>query len=140
VVACWDETDPGTGSAAGSVDSLDPLAAVVARALEVPVESVRPDTPLTRLGLDSLRAIELRHSLEADLGVRVSLSELLSGADLNTLARHTEHAEGGVEPVHRTGVRTAGQRGPTSTLVRAALGTGNHGVPDQPGGADRLGT
>jgi amino acid adenylation domain-containing protein len=127
VVACWDETDPGTGSAAGSVDSLDPLTAVVARALEVPVESVRPDTPLTRLGLDSLRAIELRHSLEADLGVRVSLSELLSGADLNTLARHAEHAEGGVEPVHQA-TRSASPDTPAGPEYELPAGEGQRAL------------
>ncbi|HEX2417967.1 MAG TPA: AMP-binding protein, partial [Micromonosporaceae bacterium] len=90
VVACWDESDPGTGdgTATPASESVTPLAAAVARTLGVPTEAVRPDTPLIQLGLDSLRAMDLRHLLETELGIRVSLSDLLNGVDLNTLANH----------------------------------------------------
>jgi amino acid adenylation domain-containing protein len=97
VVACWDDSDLAPGHdtpAAKPAGSVEPLAAAVARALEVPAEAVRPDTPLTQLGLDSLRAMELRHVLEAELGVRVSLSELLSGADLDALTRQARQSTG----------------------------------------------
>ncbi|HEX5757921.1 MAG TPA: amino acid adenylation domain-containing protein, partial [Thermoanaerobaculia bacterium] len=48
---------------------------------------IDPDLPLAALGLDSLAAIELRHELEADLGVSLAAPDLLETASLADLAR-----------------------------------------------------
>jgi amino acid adenylation domain-containing protein len=53
-----------------------------------------PEQPLTRLGLDSLGAVELQHSLETGLGVSVGLAELLEGASLRQLAENIEQRSG----------------------------------------------
>jgi len=93
VVACWEEsgTTALTEEAIAAPESRS-LAAMVARVLELPVGEVSPDAPLTRLGLDSLRAIDLRHALESEHGVVVPLSDLLGGVDLATLGRRIPQA------------------------------------------------
>src|SRR5262249_46295223 len=44
--------------------------------------------PLTRLGLDSLAAMELKERVERQLGVEVSLGSLIEGIDIARLARN----------------------------------------------------
>ncbi|HEX9671698.1 MAG TPA: AMP-binding protein, partial [Thermoanaerobaculia bacterium] len=56
-----------------------------ARALHVDAGRLRPDRPLTELGLDSLAAIELQHEIESGLGVSLPLTVLLDGASLAEL-------------------------------------------------------
>ncbi|HEY0640684.1 MAG TPA: amino acid adenylation domain-containing protein [Pseudonocardiaceae bacterium] len=70
-----------------------PFIAAVARVLGVPADELGPDLPLTRLGLDSLRAVELRHALDERFGLDVPLSELLSGATVADLASRPARAE-----------------------------------------------
>ncbi len=48
------------------------------------------EQPLTRLGLDSLAAVELQHALETGLGLSVGLAELLEGPSLRRLAESLE--------------------------------------------------
>lgn len=59
----------------------------VARAASRPLARVAPDEPLTRLGIDSLGAVELRSAVEERWGVEVSLTGLLEGADAAGLAQ-----------------------------------------------------
>ncbi|HVS00840.1 MAG TPA: amino acid adenylation domain-containing protein, partial [Thermoanaerobaculia bacterium] len=56
----------------------------------------RPDEPLTLLGLDSLKAIELKAGVEAALGVPLPLPELLEGRGTGELAERI--AEGLATP------------------------------------------
>ncbi|HSG40259.1 MAG TPA: amino acid adenylation domain-containing protein, partial [Thermoanaerobaculia bacterium] len=56
------------------------------RAMRVPASRVNPRHPLTGLGLDSLMAVELAGSVEADLGVPLPLGLLLEGATLERAA------------------------------------------------------
>jgi acyl carrier protein len=64
---------------------------VVARVLEVKPDQIADDTLLSRLGLDSLRALELRNQVETDLSLdipmvkflqKISVSRLVSTLDM----------------------------------------------------------
>jgi amino acid adenylation domain-containing protein len=75
----------------------------VAAAPGVDATAVRTDTPLTLLGLDSLRALQLQSDLERDLAVRLPLAEL-GESTIDELARlvtgrlgETPAAGGGAE-------------------------------------------
>ncbi|WP_129837867.1 non-ribosomal peptide synthetase/type I polyketide synthase [Streptomyces sp. RFCAC02] len=54
--------------------------AVVSAVLRVPADGVEPSVSLSRLGLDSLLAMELRSRVHADIGVSLPVVTLLSGA------------------------------------------------------------
>jgi amino acid adenylation domain-containing protein len=57
----------------------------VARVLGVPAADVSLDRPLTELGLDSIRAIEVAHWMERFAGMRISPASLLEGAPVGLL-------------------------------------------------------
>ncbi len=64
----------------------DHLRRRLARVMGARPEAVPVDHPLTRLGLDSLMALELRNRLEADTGVTVAVVYILQCASLRQLA------------------------------------------------------
>jgi amino acid adenylation domain-containing protein len=71
---------PVTGATPPGGDDLTAgLRERVAAALRLPAEQVPVDQPLAGLGLESLRAIELRRTLERDYAVTVPMAELLPG-------------------------------------------------------------
>ena len=89
VLARWDERDSTAPDHRRDGDQ--PLTTAIARMLGLPGTEIDLDAPLTRLGLDSLRAVELRHALDEQLGLDVSLSDLLAGATtVSDLARLAE--------------------------------------------------
>ncbi len=55
-------------------------------ALHITPAQLDPDQPFSRLGLDSLAAIELQYQLETELGMNVTLDQLLGGGTLRQLA------------------------------------------------------
>jgi amino acid adenylation domain-containing protein len=57
-----------------------------AAVLGVPASAISPDQALTGLGLDSLTAVELKGSVEAELGLAVPLAGLLQGIGIEELA------------------------------------------------------
>jgi amino acid adenylation domain-containing protein len=57
-----------------------------AAVLSVPASRIGDRQPLTGLGLDSLSGVELKGSVEAELGLPMPLSELLRGAGIAELA------------------------------------------------------
>ncbi|GAB4146910.1 MAG: fatty acyl-AMP ligase [Candidatus Promineifilaceae bacterium] len=59
--------------------------------LELPPTALSPDTPLNALGIDSLTAVEFNHILETDLGVTLTLADLLEGATLADVERRIQH-------------------------------------------------
>ncbi|CAG0933466.1 nonribosomal peptide synthetase DhbF [Thermoflexales bacterium] len=59
-----------------------------AHILKIAPAQVDLQQPLSALGLDSLTAIELTHQVETDLGVGLSVVDLLQGSDLAQLATH----------------------------------------------------
>jgi amino acid adenylation domain-containing protein len=80
------------------------LTALAARTLDVDPARLAPATPLTAFGLDSLKAAELQHALESDLGVALPLADLIAGPTLPALAgilleRLTANAEEESAPV-----------------------------------------
>jgi amino acid adenylation domain-containing protein len=91
------------------------VAALAARTLGVPAGSVDPLRPLAEQGLDSLRAIELKHELDARFGSELSIADLLGGhaiAQLTTaLAAHEPvAARPDGEPAHAEHALSYGQR------------------------------
>jgi NADPH:quinone reductase-like Zn-dependent oxidoreductase/NADP-dependent 3-hydroxy acid dehydrogenase YdfG/acyl carrier protein len=58
----------------------------VAGVLRTPAAAIDPGLPLTRLGLDSLMAVELRNLVESRLGVRLSTTAFLDGPTIGELA------------------------------------------------------
>ncbi len=59
---------------------------LVAAALRVPRRQLDVDRPLDGLGVDSLRAIELSHRIETDLGVAVSMMPFVQGLSIAEIA------------------------------------------------------
>jgi amino acid adenylation domain-containing protein/thioester reductase-like protein len=57
-----------------------------ARVLGMDASRLGLDAPLDTLGLDSLMAMELKHSLESKFGVQISVASLLQGPTISTLA------------------------------------------------------
>lgn len=64
----------------------DYLKARTAEILEFPLSEVDVREPLTRMGIDSLMAVELRNHVEGDLNIVVELVAFLDGASLRDLA------------------------------------------------------
>lgn len=72
----------------------------LAQVLRLPSSEINRQVSLTRLGLDSLMAVELRNRLDAELQINVPTSFLMGAADLQALAtyileRLPAHAEAG---------------------------------------------
>jgi aryl carrier-like protein len=57
----------------------------IAQVLGLSPVSLDPDLPLTRMGLESLMAVELSARVRTELGVEVTMLKLLGGATLNNL-------------------------------------------------------
>ncbi|HET8643613.1 MAG TPA: amino acid adenylation domain-containing protein [Pseudonocardiaceae bacterium] len=127
VLARWDE-DGGTVEDRPRDEDRPPgegpsLTAAVAQVLGLPAAEIDPDAPLTRLGLDSLRAVELRHALDEHLGLDVSLSELLAGATVTELAARPARAPAPATPA-------AVSAGPTVSIGQRALWFLQRWAPD----------
>ncbi|TCP59139.1 amino acid adenylation domain-containing protein [Tumebacillus sp. BK434] len=62
----------------------------VGRALRMPASRLEDEQPLSTLGLDSLMAIELKHAIETDLGVRIAEVDFLQDANALQLAEQIQ--------------------------------------------------
>ena len=58
----------------------------IARILKRLPEEVEINSPLTSLGLDSLKVFELKNQIESDLGVDIAIADLFSGLTMRSLA------------------------------------------------------
>jgi acyl-CoA synthetase (AMP-forming)/AMP-acid ligase II/aryl carrier-like protein len=63
-----------------------------ARVLGVAPDHLDPQQPLSALGLDSLLAIELQHTIEAETNIVVSMVDMLQGASVAQLAHQARAA------------------------------------------------
>ena len=60
---------------------------MVARVTQLDPENLDRNKPLNELGLDSIMAVELKHHIDAKLGVTTSVVEMLKGASVVSVAR-----------------------------------------------------
>ncbi|HYO59970.1 AMP-binding protein, partial [Archangium sp.] len=67
----------------------------LAARLRVPAGEVDGAEPITRLGLDSMAAVELTHDIEKTLGLLLPMEALLQGPSLSELARRLWAQRGG---------------------------------------------
>jgi len=77
---------PAVAPAPESGDTVDVVRGQIGRILRMPVERIGLDEHITRLGVDSLMAVELRSGL-AKLGVSVPMVQILSDPTVAELAR-----------------------------------------------------
>ncbi|WNG58278.1 amino acid adenylation domain-containing protein [Archangium gephyra] len=102
--ALVDGTEESAPSLSAGVEALLPwLSARLSRELRIPAGELQLDEPLTRYGLDSLRAMEVRGSLELTFGVSLPVTSLLRGPSVRELAeslvaRPTPEAEAPLAP------------------------------------------
>ncbi|MDZ8087066.1 MAG: amino acid adenylation domain-containing protein [Nostoc sp. DedQUE12b] len=62
------------------------LQQLVAQVLKLVSSQVNPQQPLNTVGLDSLMAVELQHSIETNLGVVLPMTSFLGGSSIDQLA------------------------------------------------------
>jgi amino acid adenylation domain-containing protein len=77
---------PAVASAQSIDDVRSWLTSCLAGQLRVEPAAVDPDLPITRYGLDSIKAIELVHSLEVELDANLPVTAILEGPTLSELA------------------------------------------------------
>ncbi|MBD2300898.1 non-ribosomal peptide synthetase [Nostoc sp. FACHB-190] len=58
----------------------------VAQVLKLASSQINQEQPLTTLGIDSLMAIELQHTIETNLGIVLPMTSFLGGSSINQLA------------------------------------------------------
>ncbi|HEY0605397.1 MAG TPA: amino acid adenylation domain-containing protein [Herpetosiphonaceae bacterium] len=77
------------------------LRGLVANALRIAPAAVEPEQPLSSLGLDSLMAVELQHTIETELRAIIPMARLLEGVTIAQLAADilTQVESGGSPPI-----------------------------------------
>ncbi|HSK75111.1 MAG TPA: AMP-binding protein, partial [Thermoanaerobaculia bacterium] len=80
-------TVPATAQSSAEMRAEALLRTVLARVARVDPRRIEREQEMTSYGLDSLAAVELRNAVEADLGVALSVSELLEGMSLAEATR-----------------------------------------------------
>ncbi|MFG2396726.1 amino acid adenylation domain-containing protein [Streptomyces lydicus] len=88
---------PGTGKAAELV------VGIVGRARGAAVTGDDLHLPLRSLGIDSLIAMDIRHTLARRLGVDIPLPDLLNGRSVAEIARTVQAAHGGTDRAEEPG-------------------------------------
>lgn len=79
---------PSDGRPVYLLHALRDMVAKILRIAPSQSSQLAPELPFSRMGLDSLMAIELRNSIDAVLGVRVPLSVVMQGGTLARIAAH----------------------------------------------------
>jgi acyl carrier protein len=78
------------------------LHGLTARVVGATPSQVSVQTPLARLGLDSLMAVEMRHVLHRELGVEVPVVALMQAASVDRLADDLAERMGARPPAPAT--------------------------------------
>jgi acyl-CoA synthetase (AMP-forming)/AMP-acid ligase II/acyl carrier protein len=76
----------------------DYLSALVASSCGIDPAEVAADAPLLTLGVDSYAVISIQHSIQADLGVHVTASDLAHAASITDLAHRLDEQTGARAP------------------------------------------
>jgi len=63
------------------------LTALLAKVVRIPAERIKKDRSISELGIDSLMSTEYSYLLRSELGVEVSLMEILNGPSLEQLSK-----------------------------------------------------
>ncbi|WP_171166682.1 acyl carrier protein [Streptomyces sp. I05A-00742] len=87
----------------------EPIRSCMGQYFNIPVDSIRPDSTMEALGMDSLALVELVCVLKDDLGLHVP-----SGEDLMSLRTTFAEAVAAVEQAQRAPETFAGSPGPSA--------------------------
>ncbi|MBC2874348.1 MULTISPECIES: acyl carrier protein [Streptomyces] len=87
----------------------EPIRSCMGRYFDIPTESIRPDSTMEDLGMDSLALVELMCVLKDDLGLRIP-----SGDDPLSLRTTFAEAVAAVEAAQRAPQSVAGPSGPSA--------------------------
>lgn len=83
----------------------DYLSGLIAVACGIDAAEVAVDAPLLALGIDSLAAVSIQHSIQADLATHVTASDLAHSASLRDLAARLDERLSADRPPVPSGVR-----------------------------------
>ncbi len=127
VVAAWEPEAPASlpaaaeqpGDVGGEAGALAWLAAEVAARTGVPPAAVDVQAPLSRLGLDSLHAMELAHAVEERLGLPVPMETFFETGSLAGLVARAFAARAGGPPAGGPAAAGAVEEHPLSHGQRA---------------------
>lgn len=84
---------PPSGPTARELELRAWLVAAIAERLRRPPESIDPDEPFHRFGIDSLERVNIAFELESWLGYPIDEATLAEVSTINSLARHLADAE-----------------------------------------------
>jgi len=71
------------------------IAGVISQVVKIPEKTIQRNQNIMNYGVDSLMALDLARSLKADLGLELSMMELMNGPSVGQLARRLlDHLEG----------------------------------------------
>jgi len=83
----WADRIATTSGAERTEIITDALKEIVGQVLRVKPASLRPDQPLTDLGLDSLMAVEMETLIESNIGVALPPASLMQARTIGQLAK-----------------------------------------------------
>ncbi len=112
------------------------MAAIFARHLDVPVESVSADRGFFDLGGSSITAVAVAGDLRAELDRDIPLEWLFTTTTVDELAHHIEHGENGPDALGTVVELAAGDAGPPLFCIHPISGLSwtYRGLDDHLGG------
>jgi len=86
----WTAVHSAGGASSENTVTLEVLSATIGALLEIPADKVDNKESITRLGLDSLLAVELSSTLKKKFGIVISQMELLGGMSIEDVFNHAQ--------------------------------------------------